>query len=365
MVSSEVRPPSVLALGRRVGDVGLLRCRLLDRRRVLVLVVSAGGEADRGAEAERDGGGQRRAPACGSSSLMAAPFASPRDRSWVQATFPGHHDRTRRPHDLRRHRRLEQRRGAGGDDPRRARGAGGGRRARRRRQRLIGDGTRRVGRRAWLPRLSLSASREPGLRRGHQPGGRRRDQGPAGPAEPRRRAPARLSRGHRPPAHGGPRLGRLAGAGHRRGRNGPEHGRRRPALHRRRVGRRRRRPGSRRASSRTRCRSSRAPALRSRARPSSASAASTATTSSTTRTSTSRCACASREAASGLEPSAVVDHDYEFSADPGQVPLPRAQPLGDRAAHLPGPAARRGDAGDDRDRARPDGRRHGRAVGAA
>ena len=44
------------------------------------------------------------------------------------------------------------------------------------------------------------------------------------------------------------------------------------------------------------------------------SAASRSASSSTTRTSTSRCACGSSAAALGIEPAAVVDHDYEFGA---------------------------------------------------
>ena len=65
----------------------------------------------------------------------------------------------------------------------------------------------------------------------------------------------------------------------------------------------------------------------------------------------------------GVEPSAVVDHDYDVREGAGEVASARAQPLGDRRALLSRPAAARGRARAAGHRARAAGRRGGRAGG--
>ena len=161
----------------------------------------------------------------------------------------------------------------------------------------------------------VRSGRNARLRRRLQRGRRRGEGRAAGHPQPRRGAAARLRRGDPATLARGPRLGRLAGAGRRpaaataiNSAGNPVHftgivwagGHGQPD-------RRRRRPP-------VRCRRSPAPAWRSRAAPGRRSAASRSASSSTTRTSTSRCGCGCAGGALGIEPAAVVDHDYEFGA---------------------------------------------------
>ena len=147
--------------------------------------------------------------------------------------------------------------------------------------------------------IVIDAGRQPRLCRRLQPrslGGLR---GAAPVPEPRRGRGARLPRGDRAAACRRPRLGRLAGTRHRRGRDGRQHPRRGGPLHRDRLGRRRRRaarPRGRidrpRARDRARLRLGRLP-RHPAGRCSSEWVASQAGSSSTTRTSTCPCGCGS------------------------------------------------------------------------
>ena len=67
----------------------------------------------------------------------------------------------------------------------------------------------------------------------------------------------------------------------------------------------------------------------------------------------------------GVEPSAVVDHDYDVRQGAGEVAAARAQPLGDDRALLSRPAAARGRARAAGHRARAARRRGGRRMAAA
>ena len=88
-------------------------------------------------------------------------------------------------------------------------------------------------------------------------------------------------------------------------------------------------------------------------------------TSCTTRTSTSRCGCASRAGASGVEPAAVVDHDYEFAKGPEKWRLLERNRWATIVRCYPGRLLLAARARAARDRARAARRRGGRRVAAA
>ena len=145
---------------------------------------------------------------------------------------------------------------------------------------------------------------QPRVRRRLQPRRRRGHRRAALPAQPRRRPAAGLARRDRGAGGRRPRMGGLAGAGHRRRRAHDQHRGRRPALHRDRLGGRGRRAATTRTATERRATStsppsSRAPAWRSPPRSTAGSAACPSPSSSTTRTSTSRCGCGSAAARSG------------------------------------------------------------------
>ena len=180
----------------------------------------------------------------------------------------------------------------------------------------------------------------PASRRARTRAPRARQRRPARVPQPGRHAGAGLRRGASAPPRRA-RLGRLDGPRHRRGRARGQLERRRRALHRHRVGRRGGQPAPGAWPGRARSRSSPAPALPCpRADVGARRRLRRARTSCTRRTSTSRCGCGSPGGRLGVEPAAVVDHDYEFDKGAGQMAAARAQPLGHDPALLSRRAAR-------------------------